>query len=114
MTTSEPECILDGGWIIDTNLRPLCESIAEFVGYEFSDLDWQAVEAALPVTDVEQAIWYDYPMLGLPPLTLFVAADPEASVVFIKVAGVADERTKAQIEAALHIFATWEPAPHPR
>ncbi|MDL5202783.1 hypothetical protein [Streptomyces sp. ALI-76-A] len=114
MTTSEPECILDGGWIIDTNLRPLCESVAELAGYEFSESDWQAVETALPATDVEQATWYDYPMLGRQPLTLLVAADPGSSVVFIRVAGVTDERTKAQIEAALHIFAWWELAQQPR
>ncbi|MEV8593606.1 hypothetical protein [Streptomyces sp. NPDC052012] len=113
MTTSEPERVLDGGWIIDTNLRPLCESIAEFAGYEFSESDWQAVETALPATDVERAAWYDYPMLGRLPLTLLVAADPGSSVVFVRVLGLTDERIKAQIEAALHIFATWELAQQP-
>lgn len=96
------------GWIIDTNLRPLCESVAEFAGYRFSESDWQAIETALPTTDVEQAVWYDYPLLGRVPLTLFVAADPGSSVVFVRVAGMSDGRIEAQIEAALHIFATWE------
>jgi hypothetical protein len=43
-------------------------------------------------------------------LTLSVAADPGSSVVFVRFAGVPDDRTKAQIEAALDIFATWEVA----
>ncbi|MGI5138468.1 MULTISPECIES: hypothetical protein [unclassified Streptomyces] len=75
---------------------------------EFSDSDWQAIETALPTTDVEQSDWYDYPLLGRVPLTIFVAADPGSSVAFVRFVGVSDDRTKAQIEAALHIFATWE------
>lgn len=108
MTTLDPDSVLDGGWIIDTNLRPLCESVAEFAGYEFDDSDWQAIETALPTTDVERSDWYDYPLLGRVRLTLFVAADPGSCVVFVRFAGVPDSRTQAQIEAALHIFATWE------
>jgi hypothetical protein len=110
MTTSDSDPVLDARWIIDTNLRPLCESVAGFVGYRFGDLDWQAVETALPSTDVEQSAWYDYPLLGRSRLTLSVAADPGSSVVFVRFAGVPDDRTKAQIEAALDIFATWEVA----
>ncbi|NNN37465.1 hypothetical protein HLK59_45495 [Streptomyces sp. S3(2020)] len=114
MTTSEPESILDGGWIHDMNLRPLCEAVAEFAGYDFGDSDWQAVETALPATDVEADTWYDYPIPGRLPLTLFVAADPDAYVVFVRIAGVTDERARAQIEAALFIFASWELARPPR
>jgi hypothetical protein len=114
MSTSELERILDSSWIIDVNLRPLCESIAEFAGYEFSDLDWQAVETALPATDVEQAEWYEYPIVGRLSFSLLVAADPGASVVFVRVRGVNDERTEVQIETALRIFATWELAQQSR
>lgn len=110
MTTSDGERVLDARWIIDTNLRPLCESVAGFVGYTFGDLDWQAVEHALLSTDVERSAWYDYPLLGRSQVTLSVAADPGSSVVFVRFAGVPDDRTKAQIEAALDIFATWEVA----
>ncbi|WP_410789929.1 hypothetical protein [Kribbella sp. C-35] len=108
MTTPDPESVLGDHWIIDTNLRPLCESVAEFVGYAFDDSDWQAIDTALPTTDVEQSAWYDYPLLGQVSVTLLVAADPGSSVVFVRFVGVSDDRTKAQIEAALHIFARWE------
>lgn len=108
MTTQDPEKAFDGGWIIDTNLRPLCESVAQFAGYEFDDSDWQAIETALPTTDVERSEWYDYPLLGRIPLTLFVAADPGSSVVFVRLAGEPDGDTKAKIEAALYIFTFWE------
>ncbi|MFD3503231.1 hypothetical protein ACFWWT_32410 [Streptomyces sp. NPDC058676] len=108
MTTLDSGNVLDGGWITETNLRPLCESVAWFVGYEFDDSDWQAIETALPTTDVERSEWYDYPLLGRVPLTLFVAADPGFAVVFVRFAGGLDSRTKAQIEAALYIFAAWE------
>ncbi|MFH8497668.1 hypothetical protein [Streptomyces coeruleorubidus] len=110
MTTPNPDEAFDGGWINDMNLRPLCESVAHFAGYEFDDSDWQAIETALPTTDVERSDWYDYPLLGEVPLTLFVAADPGFSVVFVRLAGEPDSRTKAQIEAALYIFVMWEVA----
>ncbi|MFG2454749.1 hypothetical protein ACGFSG_35865 [Streptomyces sp. NPDC048512] len=108
MTISEPARILDSSWIIDVNLRPLCESIAEFAGYEFGDSDWRAVETALPATDVEQDEWYEYPIVGQPAISLLVAVDPGSSVVFVRVRGVNNERAKLQIETALRIFATWE------
>jgi hypothetical protein len=41
------------------------------------------------------------------PLTLLVADDPGSSVVFVLLAGEPDDRTRAQIEAALHIFAVY-------
>ncbi|MFE6547009.1 hypothetical protein ACFVHS_01175 [Streptomyces sp. NPDC057746] len=107
MTAPDPESVFDGHWTFETNLRPLCESVAEFAGYEFDDSDWQAIETALPATDVERDNWYEYPLLGRVPLTLLVAADPESYVVFVRFAGEPDERTKAQIEAALYIFASW-------
>ncbi|MFC6160832.1 hypothetical protein [Kribbella jiaozuonensis] len=108
MTTPDPDSVVEERWIIDTNLRPLCESVAEFVGYEFDDSDWQAIDTALPTTDVERSVWYDHPFSGQAPVTLEVAADPGSSVVFVRFFDVSDDRTKAQIEAALHIFASWE------
>lgn len=107
MTTPDPQNVFDGHWIFEANLRPFCESVAEFAGYEFDDSDWQAIETALPTTDVEGGDWYDYPLSGQVPLTLLVAADPGSSVVFVRCTGEPDERIKAQIDAALHIFASW-------
>ncbi|WMD03819.1 hypothetical protein [Streptomyces sp. FXY-T5] len=104
---ADPES-LGGGWIFEEGLRPFCETIAEFSGYEFDDLDWQAVGNALPHTDVEKPDgWYDYPLSGRVPLTLLVADDPGSSVVFVRVTGNPDGRTRAQIEAALHIFSMY-------
>ncbi|MEU9264017.1 hypothetical protein AB0E04_01025 [Streptomyces sp. NPDC048251] len=106
---SGPCSSADGQWILEDNLRPFCESVAEFSGYRFDDSDWQAIENALPETDVERPDgWYDYPLSGRVPLTLLVAADPEASVVFVRLTGKAEARTRAQIEAALYIFSTYK------
>ncbi|MFJ8592815.1 hypothetical protein [Streptomyces sp. NPDC093598] len=94
-----------GGWIFGGNLRPLCESAAEFSGYDFDDSDWQAIENALPGTDVEKpGGWYGYPLSGRVPLTLLVADDPGSSVVFVRITGEPDDRTRARIKAALHLF----------
>ncbi|MBB6418847.1 hypothetical protein [Streptomyces sp. AK010] len=97
-----------GGWIFEESLRPFCETVAEFSGYAFDDADWQAVGNALPDTDVETPDgWYDYPLSGRVPLTLLVADDPGSSLVFVRITGNPDDRTRAQIEAALHIFSMY-------
>ncbi|MEU1313840.1 MULTISPECIES: hypothetical protein [Streptomyces] len=97
-----------GGWIFEEGLRPFCESVAEFCGYDFDDADWQAVENALAETDVDKPDgWYDHPLAGRVPMTLLVAADPGSSVVFVRLTGEPDDRTGAQIEAALHIFSMY-------
>ncbi|MFJ4535839.1 hypothetical protein ACIP39_07680 [Streptomyces tibetensis] len=97
-----------GGWIFEEGLRPFCESIAEFCGYDFDDSDWLAIDNALFHTDVEEPDgWYDYPLVGRVPMTLLVAADPGSSVVFVRLTGAPDDRTRAQIEAALHIFSMY-------
>lgn len=94
--------------MFEEKLRPFCESVAEFSGYGFDDSDWQAIENALAGTDVEEpGGWYDYPLSGRTPLTLLVADDPGSSVVFVRLTGEPDDRTRAQIEAALHIFSPY-------
>ncbi|MGA5894207.1 hypothetical protein [Streptomyces venetus] len=104
----DPEPALGTGWIFEENLRPFCESVAEFSGYGFHDADWQAIENALPQTDVERPDgWYDYPLSGRVPLTLLVADDPGSSVVFVGLTGECDDDTRARIEAAWHIFSMY-------
>ncbi|SEG73929.1 hypothetical protein SAMN05444920_104126 [Nonomuraea solani] len=45
--------------------RAWCEVLAWLAGYEFEDLDWQAVESALPDTDDDRGErWYEYPLAG--------------------------------------------------
>ncbi|MFJ5063082.1 hypothetical protein ACIP96_27200 [Streptomyces nigra] len=40
-------------------------------------------------------------------MTLHLVADPGSSVVSVDVTDLTDDRARAQIEAALFIFATW-------
>lgn len=108
MPADDPGRVLGSGWIFESNLLPLCESIAEFAEYTFDESDWLAIETALPTTDVERSDWYEYPLVGPVPLTLFVAADPGSCVVFVRIAGNPDSRLRAQIETAMTIFARWE------
>ncbi|MEU3085637.1 hypothetical protein ACWCQ0_04390 [Streptomyces massasporeus] len=104
---TDPESFGEG-WIFEEGLRPFCETVAEFSGYEFDNLDWQAVGNALPRTDVEEPDgWYGHPLSGRVPLTLLVADDPGSSVVSVRVTGNPDDRTRAQIEAAPHIFSRY-------
>jgi hypothetical protein len=49
-----PAAAFGRGWIFEENLRPFYASVAEFSDYGFDDSDWQAIENALPGTDVEK------------------------------------------------------------
>jgi len=69
------------GWVWSRNVRTLLLWAAHYVGYAFDDSDWQAVECALADTDDErQDGWYEYPLVGTPPLRVLLArsigADP--------------------------------------
>ena len=51
--------------------------------------------------------WYDHPLPDRTPMTLLVAAGPGSSVVLVRLTGEPDDRTRARIEAAVHIFSRY-------
>jgi hypothetical protein len=71
-------------WIWHENLRPMFEFASQLVGYEFDDLDWDAVALGLRQTDYEARRWFEYPLSGRPSLTLEAALDTGTSVAWIR------------------------------
>lgn len=106
---SEQAQLIYSAWIREDNARVICEILASLVGYEFDDLDWQAVGTALPDTDDEQADrWYEYPLIGTDGvLTLRLARSVGGSVVSVELLGEADTALRCRIELACDLAAIY-------
>jgi hypothetical protein len=72
------------------------------VKYDFDDLDWEAISFGRKGTDVEQDHWYDYEFTGESRAKLWLASEPGAAVVALRV-DVA-ETIAPQVETAIEIF----------
>ncbi len=95
-----------GGWVWPSNVEPLLRWVSLFVGYSFDDSDWQALEAALPSTDAEAADgWYDYPLMGTPPVQVYLARNVGASPVMVRVVGTMDPVLEARIDTLVSVLA---------
>ncbi|GAA3197955.1 hypothetical protein [Nonomuraea roseoviolacea] len=105
--------LVHAGWIRERNARAFCEIVASLVRYDFDDLDWQAVEAALPHTDDErEAGWYGYPLVGeVTRLDLRLARAVGGAVVSVEVRGVVDEVLRGQVELACDVAAAYDLRP---
>jgi hypothetical protein len=74
------------GWVWDSNVRPLVDSVAVLVDYRTDEWDWDAVTFGLDGTDSETLDgWYSYPLVGTDTVTLELANDPGTSVVHVRV-----------------------------
>ena len=94
-----------GGWVLLGNLRVLMFWVAYYVGYSFEDSDWAAVQAALPATNSEQASgWFDYPLIGSPPLRVWLAQTPGDTPVSIRITGDMDPSLEARFETLIHVL----------
>ncbi len=94
------------GWVWSGHVRTALQWISRWVGYDFDDTDWQVVEDALPRTSWEPPEqWYDYPIIGTPTLTAYVAREPGADPVGIRVQGTLDPILTTQIETLLSLLA---------
>ena len=95
------------GWVEYSNTEMLFEYLAGWIGYDFGESDWQAIEVALPWTDADREDgWYEYPLLGDPVLTVRVADHPGDDIVSFQITGEIDEVLEARIETALSLLAT--------
>ncbi|GII57912.1 hypothetical protein Pth03_63010 [Planotetraspora thailandica] len=92
--------LIHTGWIWEENTRVLCEVLAQLVGYAVDDLDWMAIDTALPDTDDENdERWYSYPLVGAKAtLELRLAQAVGGFELSFEVFGPADEALSAQIK----------------
>ncbi|MGW0485276.1 hypothetical protein [Nonomuraea sp. NPDC003214] len=97
------------GWIKEENARVFCEILASLIGYEFDDLDWQAVETGLSSTDDEQEErWHGYPLVGeTARLDLRLAQAVGGSVISVEVYGAVGDVLREQVELACDVAAAY-------
>ncbi|MEV0830761.1 hypothetical protein [Nonomuraea rubra] len=101
--------LIHAGWIKEENARVFCEILASLAGYEFDDLDWQAVGCALPdIDDEQEERWYGYPLAGRGTrLDLRLAQAVGGSVVMVEVYGDADDVQRGRVELACDVAAAY-------
>jgi hypothetical protein len=94
------------GWVWPSNVERLLFWASHYVGYRFDDADWQAVEIALPGTDDEREDgWFEYPLVGAPPLRVRLAQAVGAAPVSVRVSGDMDDLLEARVSTLLDVFA---------
>ncbi len=92
------------GWVWQENVLRLMRHLASITGYEFDSLDADAVETGLLQSDAEEDAWFDYPLCGSRRLDVFLARDPNAFPVAVRVAGDLDELLTARIRTLLAVL----------
>ncbi|WFE29602.1 hypothetical protein O7623_10620 [Solwaraspora sp. WMMD791] len=100
------------GWVRATNVRTLVESLADLVGYEADNWDWDAVESGLDGTDADDPQgWYEYPFIGTSTLNLELANDSGATITSVRIRHRADEVLTARVETVVSMLARYQVTP---
>lgn len=119
MTTGRSDPVFVSGWVLESNLRPLCAVVSDLIGYDFDDADWQAVEYGLSGTDDDRpaTAWFRYPLAGRTQVDLRIAQAVGGSAVSIQLLGTADDTLTAQAEAVIGVLSQYRvcdgPTPWP-
>lgn len=96
------------GWVWYANTKTVFEYLAGWIGYSFDNLDWEAIEVALPWTDADREdAWYEYSLIGDPVLTVRVADNPGDDIVTFEITGTMDPVLEARIDTALSLLSRW-------
>jgi len=87
----------------------MMEHLSRFVGYQFDESDWLAIEAALPDTDADEPdTFYEYPLIGKHNLTVHLAREVGAQEVAVKVGGPLNSVLRARVEVLLDVLSDVE------
>jgi hypothetical protein len=94
-----------GGWIWETNLDNLVQLVAAYVNYRWDDLDDDALVGALDATDTDKPdAWFEYPIVGSPPVTLGLARDWDSPKYSVRITGAFDIELAARLETLLDVY----------
>jgi hypothetical protein len=89
-------------WILEENLKPLLETVSEFVDYKFDEWDWAAVSTSIINTNDETDEWYEYQLIGEQTVHIKIANDPGSGVVHVQMQSASD--IEGKIGVAIGIF----------
>lgn len=90
-------------WIREENLRPMFEFAPQLVGYQFDDLDWDAVASGVRETNYEEQRWFEYALSGRQSLTLGAALDSGTRVAWIRAATEGEMKLRLNVAADLMV-----------
>jgi PKD repeat protein len=97
-----------GGWVWDTNVHALVDSLGAVIGYRPDQWDWDAIDSGLQATNSEDpGRWYTYPLVGTATLTLELANDPGSSVVTVRVHHPGEPLLEARVETVISMLAQY-------
>ena len=86
-------------------MRRLFQWISFYVDYNFDDTDWEAVAATIPETDHEvEGGWYEYPLMGTPPLMVSAAQSVGADPVMVRIRGEMDAVLHARLDTLVSVL----------
>ena len=92
------------GWIFEKNLDGLISHVGAYVGYRWDHLDDDALIGALDSTDAEKSeTWFEYPVVGTPPVMLTLARDVGTDVLSVRITGLFDAVLAARFETLLDV-----------
>ncbi|MFI7070824.1 hypothetical protein [Micromonospora sediminicola] len=93
------------GWVAEEHVVRLLRQLSAYIGYLCDDLDEAALVGALDDTDDEAADgWFEYPLVGTPPLVVRLARAPGAAVVGVRVDGTMDLVLATRIETLFDLL----------
>lgn len=91
-------------WIYRDNLRPFLTALGWVVGYNFDEVDWEAICHGLRETNAEADRWFEYELSGNYRAAFSLALD-DGSVVMARI-GVPSE-LESQIRLLREFCATF-------
>lgn len=93
------------GWVFETNLEKFVQLVATYVDYRWDDFDDAALIGALDTTDADKPeTWFEYPIVGNPPVTLALALNEGSAVVSVRITGAFDVVLAARFDTLLDVF----------
>src|SRR5580692_3879809 len=94
-------------WIFEDNLQLFLTLAARLIGYTIDDSDRDAVHFGIEDTDIWANNWYDYPLVGTPPIHLRFAR-PEV-VSWLAVRCETENEIDSRIQSLVRILQRYEP-----
>jgi hypothetical protein len=95
------------GWIWEPNLDNFVQLVAAYVDYRWDDLDDDALIGALDATDADKPdAWFEYPIVGRPPVTLALARNRGSAVLSVRITGAFDIVLAARLETLLDVYSS--------
>jgi hypothetical protein len=95
--------VLGSGWLLYPSVRRFLELASFYVGYDFDDLDWQAIEAGIKGLRSEDDT-FGYPIAGQRELAISLSKDPGGDEVILRIAGPPDELLAVRLSTLFDVL----------